>query len=130
MATKSTPKRWTQPQLSKLFASNAGMSIGQTSDLRYKIWMNPTDPQSLRLTLEGYRFAIQTLKLRAYEYELETPLTNKNLLQLERYFQGMYYLVNGKKIVFFDEAESMMLTLYDNNLRKYLQALEAANINP
>lgn len=122
-----TPKRWTQTQLTKIFISAAGMSIGQTSDLRYKIWMNPTDDNSLRLNLEGYHFVIRALKLHAYEYELERPMSNKNLLQLERYFQGMYYMLHGKKIVFFDEAEATMMALYGDDIFRYLETLEESN---
>lgn len=127
MVTKSTHKRWSQLQLTKIFISAAGWSVGQTSDLRYKIWMNPTDDNSLRLNLEGYHFVLRTLKLHAYEYELERPMTNKNLLQLERYFQGMYYMLHGKKIVFFDEAEATMMALYSNDIFRYLETLEESN---
>lgn len=127
MASKSTHKRWSQTQLTKIFISAAGMSIGQTNDLRYKIWMNPTDDNSLRLNLEGYYFAIRALKLHAYEYELDRPMSNKNLLQLERYFQGMYYMLHGKKIVFFDEAEATMMALYGGDIFRYLETLQESN---
>lgn len=127
MASKFTHKRWSQTQLTKIFISAAGMSIGQTNDLRYKIWMNPTDDNSLRLNLEGYYFAIRALKLHAYEYDLERPMSNKNLLQLERYFQGMYYMLHGKKIVFFDEAEATMMALYGGDIFRYLETLQESN---
>lgn len=127
MATKSTHKRWSQPQLTKIFIHAANLTLG-VSSLRYRIWMNPTDHASLRLSLEGYKFVIQNLKLRVYEYELDQPLSNKNLLQLERYFQGMYYLLQGKKFILFDEQEATMMALYGNDLKKYLCTLEAAEI--
>lgn len=126
MATKSTHKRWTQSQLTKIFLHASGLTT-TTMDLRYKIWMNPTDNTSLRLNLEGYHFVMRDLKLKAYEYELDRPMTNKNLLQLERYFQGMYYMLHGKKIVFFDEAEATMMALYSEDIFKYLETLEASN---
>jgi hypothetical protein len=122
-----TPKRWSQHQLTKVFISAAGMSPGQTSDLKYRIWMNPTDDNILRLNLEGYHFVMRTLKLKAYEYELTKPMTNKNLLQLERYFQGMYYMLHGKKIVFFDEAEATMMALYSDDIFRYLETLEESS---
>lgn len=127
MVSKSTHKRWSQHQLTKIFISAAGMSQGQTGDLKYKIWMNPTDDSSLRLNLEGYYFVIRTLKLRAYEYELSKPMTNKNLLQLERYFQGMYYMLHGKKLVLFDEAEATMMALYNDDIFRYLETLEESS---
>lgn len=126
MVSRSTPKRWTQPQLTKIFIHAAGVST-TSMDLRYKIWMNPTDDHSLRLNLEGFYFVIRSLKLKAYEYELEKPMTNKNLLQLERYFQGMYYMLHGKKIVFFDEAEATMMALYNDDIFRYLETLEESN---
>jgi hypothetical protein len=55
---------------------------------------------------------------------MDEPLTNKNLLQLERYFQGMYYLQKNQVIVVFDEQEASMLTLYGGDLRSYLNNLE------
>lgn len=127
MVSRSTHKRWTQHQLTKIFISAAGMGPGQTNNLKYKIWMNPTDDSSLRLNLEGYRFVVSRLKLKAYEYELSKPMTNKNLLQLERYFQGMYYMLHGKKIVMFDEAEATMMALYSDDIYRYLETLEEAN---
>ena len=121
---KSTPKRFTQQQLTKVFLETTGGSIGSAQDLRYQIWLNPTDNNSLRLSLEGYRFLVQEVKLKTYKFELLEPLTNKNLLQLERYFQGMYYLQKNQVIVVFDEQEATMLTLYGNDLKSYLTNLE------
>ena len=122
--SKSTPKRFTQQQLTKVFLESTGGTIASAQDLRYKIWVNPTDNNSLRLSLEGYRFLVQVVKLKTYKFELPEPLNNKNLLQLERYFQGMYYLQKNQVIVVFDEQEASMLTLYSGDLKSYLNNLE------
>lgn len=124
MVTRSTRKRWTQTQLTKMFIHSAGMGVGQTSELRYQIWMNPTSDDSLRLSVSGFKFVNQTLNLRCYTFEIDPPLTNKQLLQLERYFQGMYFLLNGKKLVLYDESEAASLVLYENDVTRYLQTLE------
>jgi hypothetical protein len=55
-------------------------------------------------------------------------LVNKNLLQLERHFQSIYYIFK-KTIVVFDEQEAVMLTLHNNDLPTYLNNLEINNID-
>lgn len=124
--TKSIHKKYSQSQLTKIFAQQAGLET--FGDLHRRIWFNIADNHSLRLTMEGYRFVTEKLKLQSYEFELEKPLSNKNLLQLERYFQSIYYLIQ-KKIVVFDEQEAMMLTLHSSDLPNYLRDLEKGYID-
>lgn len=123
MVTASSLKRYTQSQLTNIFAElvNTHPSI-----LSYQLWNNPKDPISLRLSIQGFRFVSTELKLTAYKFEVDTPLTNKNLLQLERYFQGMYFILRDKLFVF-DETEASMINLMDGNIVKYLSNLESAN---
>ena len=87
-------------------------------------WLNPTDANSLRLSLTGLRFIKVDLKLQGYEFVLNNDLTNFHILQLERVFQSMYYLLNRKKIIVFEEKEAVMMTLHGNDLVTYL-----ANLN-
>ena len=91
------------------------------------IWTNPTDNNSLRLTLAGLQFVKSNLDLKSYKFELEEELTNQNILQLERLFQGPYYLLKRQKIIVFEESEAMMLTLHGNNLKAYLDNLESTS---
>jgi hypothetical protein len=121
VVTKSTLKRFTQTQLTQMFAE---MSKQHPSKLSYIIWNNPKDPASLRLSLAGFKFLSTDLKLKSYKFEFDQPLANKHLLQLERFFQGMYYLIGAHKIVVFDEQEAAMLSLMDGDLKKYLANLE------
>lgn len=102
----------------------AVLSKCDTKDLKSKIWFNSSNNESLRLTLEGFKFLSHQLSFKYYECQLEIPLTNKNLIQLERFFNGIYYIVNPKKIILFDESEASMLILSNNNLKKYLDNLE------
>lgn len=92
--------------------------------LRYQIWNNPKNDSSLRLTMHGFDFVTRGLKLTNYRFELEEPLTNKNLLQLEKHFQGMYFLLKNRSFFAFDEDEASMLVLMNSNLKNYLENLE------
>jgi len=116
-----TVKRFNQSQLTKIFSEMSGV---HSSKLVYQIWNNPKDNNSLRLSLSGYKFLVQDLKLKSYKFEFDKPLANKHLLQLERLFQGVYYLLGAHKIVVFDEQEAAMLSLMDGDLKKYLANLE------
>jgi hypothetical protein len=123
--TKSSPKRYTQRQLTKIFVEQAGIPIGHTTDMQLRWWKNPTDDSSLRLSLAGLQFVKANLKLQSYDFELTEELTNLQLLQLERQFKGMYYLLKRQKIIVFESEEATMLTLYGNNLKGYLDNLES-----
>ena len=124
-ATKSSLKRYTQRQLTKIFVEQAGFPIGQTTDLQLRWWKNPTDDGSLRLSLQGLQFVKAVLKLQSYEFALPEELTNHHLLQLERQFKSMYYLLKRQKIIVFESEEATMLTLYGNDLKSYLDNLES-----
>ena len=125
--TKSTHKRYTQIQLTRIFIAQAGLAIGVTTEMRHRWWKNPTDPDSLRLSLAGLQLVKAVLKLQSYEFALSDELTNHNLLQLERQFKGMYYLLKRQKIIVFEEEEALMLTLHGNDLKSYLDNLESAS---
>jgi hypothetical protein len=122
--TKFSLKRYTQRQLTKIFIEQANIPIGLTSDMQRRWWKNPTDDTSLRLSLAGLQLVKAVLKLQSYEFELNNELTNQNLLQLERHFKGMYYLLKRQKIIVFDEEEATMLTLHGNDLVSYLDNIE------
>ena len=133
MATESTPKRFKQSQLTKVFfeilSSPGTPRVGAVSTLRtfhYNLWHNPKDDASLRLSLQGYNI-LKKNDIKSYTFELSEPLTNKNLLQLERHFPGMYFLFRAQKITVYDEQEATMLTLMDSNLKSYLDNLEESN---
>jgi hypothetical protein len=107
-----------------VFLASSNIPVQQLSTWQRRIWFNPVDNESLRLNLVGYQFLMDNVKLKGYEYKLKSPLSSKNLIQLERYFQGPYYLFQNKKIIVFDETEASMLSLMDGDLRSYLENLE------
>ena len=122
MVTVSTPKRYTQVQLTKIFAQQSGKPIVDTKF----IWHNFTDKSSLRLSMTGYQFLKKEVKLKDYMFELERPLTNKNLLQLERFFPGPYYYwTRTNKFIVFDEQDAVWLELQGSDLASYLDHLES-----
>jgi hypothetical protein len=125
--TKSSPKSYTQRQLTKIFVEQAGLPIGTTTDMQKRWWKNPTDANSLRLSLAGLQFVKSNLKLQSYDFELPEELTNSQLLQLERQFKSMYYLLKRQKIIVFEESEAMMLTLHSGNLKAYLDSIESVS---
>lgn len=125
--TKSSPKSYTQRQLTKIFVEQACLPIGITTDMQKRWWKNPTDANSLRLSLAGLQFVKANLKLQSYDFELPEELTNQQLLQLERQFKSMYYLLKRQKIIVFEESEAMMLTLHSGNVKAYLDSIESVS---
>lgn len=125
--TKSSPKRYTQRQLTKIFVEQAGIPRGQTTEMQMRWWKNPTDDNSLRLSLQGLQLVKAIIKLQSYEFNLVEELTNQSLLQLERYLKGPYYLLKRQKIIVFEEEEALMLTLHSGNLKAYLDSIESVS---
>jgi hypothetical protein len=119
----STLKRHNQAQLTAIFAKMADKHVSQIANY---IWNNPKNPDSLRLSLSGYNFIVQELKINSYKFEISPPLTNKNLLQLERYYSGMYFILANKFVVF-DEQDASMLNLINGDLQSHLRNLEQAH---
>jgi hypothetical protein len=121
VATKSTLKRYTQRQLTKIFSEQSKRPV---ADLKI-IWQNSTNDNSLRLSIIGFELLVTELKIKAYYFALDKPLTNKNLIQLERFFPGLYYYwTRTNKFIVFDEQDAMWLELQDNDLAGYLDNLE------
>ena len=125
--TKSSLKRYTQRQLTKIFCQQADIPVANVTDMQRRWWKNPTDDNSLRLSLAGLQVVKAVLKLTAYDFALPAELTNQQLLQLERQFKGMYYLLKREKIIVFEEEEAMMIVLHGNDLVSYLDNIETNN---
>jgi hypothetical protein len=123
VATGSSLKRYTQTQLTDIFAEMVGK---RSSQLWYMIWNNPKDPNSLRLSLSGFKFVTSDLNIKSYKFDISPPLTNRNVLQLDRYFGGMYFIL-PEKFVVFDEQDASMINLMDGNLVAYLNNLERSS---
>jgi hypothetical protein len=122
VVNKYSPKRYTQSQLSKIF----GLQINRKpSELKF-LWHNHTDNTSIRLSLTGYQFIIKEIKIQIYQFDLDRPLSNKNLLQLERFFPGPYYYWSRtSKFIVLDEQDASWLQLMGGDLASYLDNLES-----
>ena len=120
--SKVIPKRYTQRQLTKIFSEQSKRPV---ADLKV-IWQNFTNDNSLRLSIVGFEFLVTDLKIKAYYFALDKPLTNKNLIQLERFFPGPYYYwTRTNKFIVFDEQDAVWLELQANDLASYLDNLES-----
>lgn len=126
--TVSTPKTYTQAQLTKKYLELAGPETDLNyQELRKAVWWNFTDNNSLRLTPYGFRFLVKVLNITHYSFTLKQRLANKNLIQLERFFPGVYFLYRNELIIVFDEGDASMLALLDGDLKTYLENLEVNN---
>jgi hypothetical protein len=86
---------------------------------RIRYWYNPTNDRSMRLTFEGFSEFVN-LDVRYYSHNLQHDILPKTLVQLEKFLAQPYFIRNDSSINTFDEATSLTLTLYNNNLQSYL----------
>lgn len=92
--------------------------------LRQEWWFNPLHADSLRLSRLGYSFVTTRVDLQAYSHLLDSKIMPKTLLQLEKFLDYPYYIYNLKNLIVFDEATSITLTLYGNDLQTYLDNVQ------
>lgn len=82
-------------------------------------WHNPTNPDSLRLSLPAFN-KLKKTELENWKFKLDNTIKPKTLLQLEKKFTSPYHIHNSKTIYVYGEQEAIMLVLHGNNLEKYL----------
>lgn len=87
------------------------------------VWRNPLNPDSLRLTPSGYKWAVQLCNQTAYKFKPTKPITNGVLLKLERHLTAPYFLENRTTLAVFSEQDALMLELNGHNLEQYLDTL-------
>lgn len=112
-----------QSSFTKSFIEEAKLPAHLVADFKYKIWVDPTNENSLRLNRTGFIFLTKHLGFKHWEFSFSEPLVNRNLLQLGKLFPSIYYLGDQFKITVFDEQEATMLTLHDGDLTAYLNHL-------
>jgi hypothetical protein len=93
------------------------------SILLVDFWRNTLNPNSLRLTPEGWKFC-NLQKKPFYQFKLES-MTNLQLLQLDHLLESPYYIRNRTQIELMGEKDAMMLSLHGNDLKKYLDNLDS-----
>ncbi len=123
--SKFSHKKYNQTQLTKILAAENKVSW---VSLRRTIWFTPTDNNSLRLTFNGLQFLIKA-DYKATVVELKTShplghLTNRYLLDLDRYYPSVYYISKTKNLYIFDDEYASMLLLLDGDLDRYIEMLK------
>ena len=98
--------------------------LDSDQDPRASIFQNPVNHNSMRLTSAGFFYFKNVLHLASHRFKLQKKLTPKTLLQLEKFIQYPYYILNSTNLVVFDETTAIMLQLHDSNLEIYLNNLE------
>jgi len=102
----------------------AAPTLHQLKILRQSWWFNPTNTHSMRLSDDGFRFATTRAEIKHYSHDLDRIILPKTLVQLERSLLYPYYVAHYKTIKVLDEAMSVTLILYDNNLQTYLDNVQ------
>jgi hypothetical protein len=115
-------KKYTQTQLNKIFAIQSNKPVIKFQNI---IWFNSNNNDSLRLTLAGYNFLVKECGLKSFSFKLNTPLTNKMLLQLERYYPTFYFLLPATHtFISFEDESTTLLILLDGDLKALLSNYE------
>ena len=88
------------------------------------VWHNPSPRlHGFRLTVSAHLILVRA-GVRSYTYNLLRSLRSQDLVDLDNYFTFPYYIDNYKKFVVYAEQDAVMLTLYGNDLRAYLDTLK------
>lgn len=90
-------------------------------------WYNSLNPQSFRLTRQFYEFIRKRTDIETHVCEVTADLVPKTLLQLEKHFKYPYYIKSKNEIVLLSQDHVVWLTLYGNDLQKYLDAMSGAD---
>ena len=86
-----------------------------------KFWFfNPLNAASMRLTEHGFQFCTKHVEIMHYKHPIEEKILPKTLLLMEKYLPAPYYITYRNELRIFDEATSVTLSLYGNDLQKYL----------
>ena len=118
--------------ITKIASEHLGWSSdSKTLSKNYQlIWQN-TRKKSIggfRLTDYGYDILKNQLQMKSYEvhYPKELVLTNQNMIWLDHFIDGPYYL--GKKsIIVFTEKLAIQLILFSGDVQKFGLAYAMSN---
>jgi hypothetical protein len=115
----STQSYWTH-EIKKVVNFDEEVSY----QIKYILWFNPLNINSLRLTSTGFNYFSNRAKLTFYKHCTSLPLKPKTLLQIEKNFTYPYYIIDLKTISISDAELSSVLLLYSNNLQQYLDNID------
>ena len=122
-------------QLTKQLLEQLGVST-DAKNLKdwYRLWWQNPRPHglhSMRLTDRGLEDFEEKLMLKSYQVIFPEPLeiiTNKFILDLEKYIDGPYY-INRKQIKVFTEKIAVQLVLFGGNIEKFMAAKDMSQKN-
>jgi hypothetical protein len=124
--TKSTPNReqWIKDTCSALGITP---TTEQLEKAHHIVWYNRINPQSLRITYEGFKWFSRNTKF--HQIDLVNDVYPKQMLQLEKLLNSPYYIRKQKQQSLFvsSEQDAIMLQLYSGDLNTYLNNLENTN---
>ena len=121
--------RLDQPTFTRWLIDNSSLyanspfygSVKDSIDHFRKVWFfNPLNAASMRLTKTGFQFCTKNAEIQHYRHAIDMVLLPKTLLQMEKYFPAPYYISYHNELRIFDQATSVTLSLYGNDLQKYL----------
>lgn len=121
-------------QLTKIVSEHMGWSIDPKtlSKNHNLIWQNPRKKSNggYRLTDYGYDLFKNQIDMKSYEIQFpkELSLTNQNMIWLDRFIDGPYYLTK-KSIIVFKEKTAVQLILFSGDVQKFGFAKAVANQN-
>ncbi|CAB4133662.1 hypothetical protein UFOVP257_384 [uncultured Caudovirales phage] len=113
-----------QEYYTRAFLRAAGIDENNFTSYIKSWWWNHTNPLVLRLNKFGLQFIKGHTKIPIYHFKLSHPLSNRNLIQLNRVFTCPYYIKGLDEMMLLGEQESVMLKLHADNLQQYLDTLE------
>ena len=90
-----------------------------------QLWFrNPTNHRSLRLTAYAWKIWHQHGDFVFHTVKLNSVVTGRQMLQLERLFTAPYYIKGDSSICVLSEQDAVMLQLHAGNLGQYLDNLQ------
>ena len=113
-----------QRYYTEAFLQAAGIDAIHHIEYEKVWWWNYTTPTTLRLNKFGLNFVQKNTQLPIYTFDLPTPLSNKNLIQLSRFFTCPYFIKNIDSVLLLGKEEATMLKLHADNLQQYLNNMQ------
>lgn len=90
-----------------------------------QLWFrNPTNHRSLRLSGYGWKVWQKHGDFVFHTVKLDSVVTGRQMLQLERLFTAPYYIKGDSSICLISEQDAVMLQLHAGNLGQYLDNLQ------
>lgn len=119
-------------QLTKIVSDHMGWSTDSKTLTKNHnlIWQNPRKKLNggCRLSDYGYDLFKNHVDMKSYEIQFpkELSLTNQNVIWLDRFVDGPYYL-SKKSIIVFKEQTAVQLILFSGDVQKFGLAKAMSN---